>query len=192
MDEIAPEIRHWTAVHPNGWLVSSYWLPSLNVLLDPLQVPDEVDGVEQIVLSNRHHERSAFEAAERFGAVVRAPRAGLHEFADGGPVEPYDFGEPLAGGEITAYQVTELWSDDGALHIPSLGALEIADTVLSDDGRLAFMPDVCFGDRDAEQRSIREGLAQLVDELDFRHLLFAHGPPLVDEGRERLREFAAA
>ena len=64
--------------------------------------------------------------------------------------------------------------------------------MLSDDGRLAFMPDVCFGDRDAEQRSIREGLARLADELDFRHLLLAHGPPLADEGRERLREFAAA
>ena len=188
MDEIAPGIRHWTAVHPNGWRVSSYWLPGLKVLLDPLQVPDEVEQVEQIVLSNRHHKRSAFEAAERFGAVVRAPRA----FTSGGPVEPYDFGEPLAGGEITAYQVTELWPDDGALHIPSLQALEIADTVLSEDGRLAFMPDVCFGDRDAEQGSIREGLARLADELDFRHLLLAHGPPLADEGRERLREFAAA
>jgi hypothetical protein len=188
VQEITPGIRHWTAVHPNGWLVSSYWLPGLKVLLDPLQVPDEVEEVEQIVLSNRHHKRSAFEAAERFGAVVRAPRA----FSSGGPVETYDFGEPLAGGEITAYQVTELWPDDGALHIPSLQALEIADTVLSDDGRLAFMPDVCFGDRDAEQRSIREGLARLADELDFRHLLLAHGPPLAVEGRERLREFAAA
>jgi hypothetical protein len=193
MDEIAPEIKHWTAVHPNiGWVVSSYWLPGLKVLLDPLQVPDEVDDVEQIVLSNRHHKRSAFEAAQRFGAVVRAPRVGLHEFAQDDPVEPYDFGEPLAGGEITAYQVTERWPDDGALHIPSLEALEIADTVLSDDGRLAFMPDVCFGDRDAEQRSIREGVARLVDELEFRHLLLAHGPPIAGEGRERLREFAAA
>jgi hypothetical protein len=188
MVEIAPGISHWTAVHPNGWLVSSYWLPGLKVLLDPLQVPDDVEAVEEIVLSNRHHKRSAFEAAERFGAVVRAPRA----FSSGGPVGFYDFGEPLAGGEITAYQVTELWRDDGALHIPSLEALEIADTVLSDDGRLAFMPDVCFGDRDAEQSSIREGLARLADELDFRHLLLAHGPPIADEGRQRLREFAAA
>ena len=188
MVEIAPGISHWTAVHPNGWLASSYWLPGLKVLLDPLDVPDEVEEVEQIVLSNRHHTRSAFEAAERFGAVVHAPRA----FSSGGQVELYDFGEPLAGGEITAYQVTELWPDDGALHIPSFQALEIADTVLSDEGRLAFMPDVCFGDLETEQHSIREGLARLADELDFRHLLLAHGPPIADAGRERLREFAAA
>ena len=164
MEELTPEIRHWSAVHPDiGWVVSSYWLPSIGVLLDPLEVPDEVEGVEEIVLSNRHHRRSAFEARERFGAVVRVPRLGLHEF-EGDPVEPYDFGEPLVGGAITAHQVTELWPDDGALHIPSLEALAIADTVLSNDGRLEFMPDVCFGDREAEQRSIREGLARLAEQ----------------------------
>ena len=193
MEEITPGIRHWTAVHPKiGWVVSSYWLPGLRVLLDPLKVPDEVDGVDQIVLSNRHHRRSAFEARERFGAVVLVPRVGLHEFAEDDPVEPYDFGEPLAGGAITPYQVTELWPDDGALHMPSLEALAIGDTVLSDGGRLEFMPDECFGDRGAERRSIRAGLARLAEELDFRHLLLAHGPPLRDDGRERLREFAAA
>ena len=192
MEELTPEIRHWSAVHPDiGWVVSSYWLPGIGVLLDPLEVPDEVEGVEEIVLSNRHHRRSAFEARERFGAVVRVPRLGLHEF-EGDPVEPYDFSEPFVGGAITAYQVTELWPDDGALHIPSLEALAIADTVLSNDGRLEFMPDMCFGDREAEQRSIREGLARLAEQLDFRHLLLAHGPPVPDQGRERLREFAAA
>ena len=160
------------------------------MLLDPLAVPEEVEGVEQIVLSNRHHKRDAFEARERFGAVLRVPRAGLQDFADDDPVEPYDFGEPIAGGAITAYQVTELWPDDGALHIPSLDALAIADTVLESDGRLAFMPDFCFGDLPAEQASIRDGLSRLAAELDFSHLLLAHGTPLVGEGRDRLREFA--
>jgi hypothetical protein len=121
---------------------------------------------------------------------VRVPRLGLHEFADDEPVEPYDFGEPLVGGAITPYQVTELWADDGALHIPSLDALAIADTVLNEDDRLQFMPDVCFDDVSAEQQSIRAGLARLADELDFQHLLLAHGAPLVGDGRERLREFA--
>jgi hypothetical protein len=192
MQEITPEIRHWTAVHPNiGWVVSSYWLPGLRVLLDPLEVPEEVADVDEIVLSNRHHRRSAFEARERFGAVVRVPRVGLHEF-EGDPVEPYDFGEALVGGAVTAYQVTELWPDDAALHIPSLEALAIADTVLNENDRLQFMPDVCFDDATAERRSIREGLARLAEELQFTHLLLAHGAPLVGDGRDRLREFAAA
>jgi hypothetical protein len=170
MEELTPEIRHWSAVHPNiGWVVSSYWLPGLAVLLDPLEVPEEVEGVEQIVLSNRHHRRSAFEARERFGAAVRVPRVGLHEF-EGDPVEPYDFGEPLVGGAITPYQVTEL----------------------NEDGRLQWMPDYCFDDITAERESIRAGLARLAEELDFEHLLLAHGEPLAGDGRERLREFPAA
>jgi hypothetical protein len=193
MQELTPEIRQWTAVHPDiGWEVSSYWLPGLRVLLDPLAVPAEVDGIDEIVLTNRHHERESFAARERFGAPIRVPRVGLHEFAEGDPVEPYDFGEPLANGAITPYQVTELWPDDGALHIPSLDALAIADTVLNADDRLQFMPDVCFGDLPAEQRSIRAGLGRLAEELEFTHLLLAHGAPIRDEGRERLREFAAA
>ncbi|MEA2417819.1 MAG: hypothetical protein QOE60_25 [Thermoleophilaceae bacterium] len=193
MQEITPGIHHWTAVHPNiGWVVSSYWLPQLKVLVDPLEVPEEVEGVEEIVLSNRHHKRSAFEARERFGAVLRVPRVGLHEFDESDPVEPYDFGSPLVGGTITPHQVTKLWPDDAALHVPSLEALAIADTVLSNEGRLAFMPDECFDDREVEQGSIRAGLARLADELEFRHLLLAHGTPLIGDGRERLREFAAA
>jgi hypothetical protein len=191
MDEIAPGIRHWTAVHPNiGWRVSSYWLPDLEVLLDPLEVPDEVDGVSHIVLSNRHHKRSAFEARERFGATVHVPRVGLHEFADTDTVEPYEFGSPFIDGAITAHQVTELWPDDGALHIPSLGVLAIADTVLRDDsGALSFMPDMCFDDVEAERASIIAGLTRLASELSFAHLLLAHGDPIANSGNEALAAF---
>jgi hypothetical protein len=184
-------IRHWTATHPNlGIEVSSYWLPDLKVLLDPLAVPDDVEDVDEIVLSNRHHRRDAFEAAERFGAPVRAPKVGLHEFEEGDAVEPYDFGEPLAGGAITAHQVTELWPDDCVLHIPELSALAIADAVIHYADDLQFVPDQYMDDPEAEKRGIREGLGRLADELEFAHLLVAHGTPIPEDGRERLREFA--
>ena len=185
-------IRHWTAKHPRiGMDVSSYWLPDLKVLLDPLEVPGDIDAVDEIVLSNRHHKRGAFEAAERFGAPVRVPRVGLHEFGDGEPVEPYDFEEPFAGGAITAHQVTEYWPDDCALHIPSVSALAIADTVINYAG-IRFVPDDLMGnDPGAEKRDIKETLGRLAEELEFEHLLFAHGPPIPDGGRERLREFCA-
>ena len=120
--------------------VSSYWLPSLRVLLDPLVVPAEIDNVDEIILANRHHLRDALEARERLGATIRAPRAGAHEFDEDDPVEFYDFEVPLAGGAITPYQVTELWPDDSALHIPSLGALSIADTVVNVGGTSSWCP----------------------------------------------------
>jgi hypothetical protein len=192
MQEITPGIRHWSAVHPNlGMEVSSYWLPELRVLLDPLAVPAEVNDIEEIILSNRHHKRDAFEARERFGAALRVPRSGLHDFGEDDPVEPYDYGEPLAGGAITPHLVTDLWPDDGVLHIPPLSALAIADTVVNDDRQLEFVPDRYMGDPTAEKRGIREGLARLADELEFSHLLLAHGPPIPDEGPARLRDFLA-
>jgi hypothetical protein len=192
VQEIAPGIRHWTAKHPkHGLEVSSYWLPDLKVLLDPLAVPDEVEGVEEIVLSNRHHRREAFEAGERFGVPVRVPRVGLHEFDEDDPVEPYDFDQPLAGGGITPYQVTELWPDDCVLHIPTVDALAVADTVMHYGDELALVPDQYMNDPEAESRGIREGLARLSDRLEFRHLLTAHGTPIIGDGRKRLREFAA-
>jgi hypothetical protein len=193
MQEIAPGIQHWTAKHPkHGLSVSSYWLPGLKVLLDPVAVPKEVDGVEEIVLSNRHHSRDMLAARERFGAPIRAPRIGMHEFDDDDPVEPYDFEEPLAGGAITPHQVTELWPDDGVLHIPSLNALAVADTVTHYGDELAFVPDQYMDDPEAERQGIREGLARLAEQLEFEHLLLAHGTPIPVEGRERLRRFAAS
>jgi hypothetical protein len=193
MHEIAPGIRHWTARHPNlGSDVSSYWLPELKVLLDPLAVPEEVDEVDEIVLSNRHHKRDMLAAHERFGAPVRAPRVGMHDFDEGDPVEPYDFEEPLAGGAITPYQVTELWPGDCVLHIPALKALAIADTVVHEGEGLDFVPEQYMDDPDAEKRGIREGLGRLANALEFDHLLVAHGMPIPGRGRERLQEFASA
>jgi hypothetical protein len=82
-------IRHWTAPHPKIKIeVSSYWLPELKVLLDPLAVPGDVEQVDEIVLSNRHHKREAFKAAERFGAPVRVPRVGSTSSATTTPSSP--------------------------------------------------------------------------------------------------------
>jgi hypothetical protein len=191
VQELTPGIRHWSARHPNiGREVSSYWLPDLKVLLDPLAVPDEVEEIDEIILSNRHHRRSAFEARERFDAVLRVPRTGMHDYSPDDAVEPYEYGEPLAGGAITAHLVTELWPDDGVLHMPSLEALEIADTVLHYGAELELVPDNLMGeDPEADREAILSGLARLSAELDFKHLLFAHGTPIVGDGHERLRAF---
>ena len=192
MQELTDGIRHWSTVHPNlDQDVSSYWLPGLRVLLDPLEVPEEVDSVDAIVLSNRHHKRSAFEARERFGCRLLVPGAGRQDFDPGDPVELYEFGEPIGPTEIVAHQVTELWPDDGALHIPSLRALAIADTVVNYGDELELVPDRLMGDAEEERPAILAGLARLAGELDFDHLLVAHGEPIVGDGRERLHAFAA-
>jgi hypothetical protein len=192
MEEIAPGIRHWTARHPKiGMDVSSYWLPDLGVLIDPLAVPDEVSGVETIALTNRHHRRSSLEARERFGASVHVPRSGMQDW-EGDPVEPYEPGDTLAGGAITVHEVGSICPDESALHIPSVSALAVADGVICYGGRLRFVTDDLMDDPENTKRGLREAYARLSEELEFDNLLVAHGEPIAGDAREQLREFATA
>jgi hypothetical protein len=193
MEEIAPGIRHWAARHPSTGLdASSYWLPDAAVLIDPIATPDAVDRVETIVLTNRLHRRDSFAAHERFGVPVRVPRAGMHAYDDGDPVEPYDFGDALAGGAVVAYEVDAICPDEAALHMPSVRGLAVADGVHHYSAELSFFSDGLMDDPEQTKAGLRRAYGRLCGELDFEHLLTAHGTPLVGDGGERLREFGAA
>ena len=198
VQEIAPGIRHWTARHPRiGMEVSSYFLPEQGVLLDPLAPDAELDQLAElgpprfILLTNRHHWRDCEQLAARFGLAVCVPRAGLHEFSDGDPVEPYDVGDVLADGAVTVYEVGSICPDESALHIPAVSALAVADGVVSYDG-LRFVPDNLMDDPEDTKAGLRESYGRLAAELEFDNLLVAHGDPLVGGARESLREFAEA
>jgi glyoxylase-like metal-dependent hydrolase (beta-lactamase superfamily II) len=191
MEEIAPGIQHWKATHPNlGIPVSSYWIPDLRLLLDPIAVPDEVDDVELVLLSCRHHLRDSLEAAERFGASVCAPRTGMHEFPEDTPIRSYDFGDALAGGAVTAHQVGGLSPDETALHIPPVNALSIADGAIRYGDGLAFVPDQYMDDPEQDKADLKRGFGELADQLEFDVLLLAHGEPIRSGGRDALRRFA--
>ena len=190
MDEISSGILHWTAVHPKiGQEVSSYWLPGQRVLLDPITVPDEVNDIDEILLTNRHHLRASLEARKRLGAAIRAPAAGMHEYTEGEPVEPYEFGDTLAGGAVTAYEVGAISPDEAALHIPAVSALAVADGVIN-YGELRFVPDSLMDDPEDTKRGLADAYARLSGELEFDNLLTAHGPPITGDASERLRGFA--
>jgi hypothetical protein len=192
MQEIAPGIQHWTARHPKiGIDVSSYWLPDIGVLIDPLDVPDDVSDIGTILLTNRHHRRSSLEARERFGATVHVPQAGMHDW-EGDPVESYAPGDTLAGGAVTVHEVGSLCPDESALHIPSVSALAVADGVIRYDRQLRFVPDSLMDDPEDTKRGLKDAYARLADELEFDNLLVAHGEPIAGKASEELREFATA
>jgi len=192
MDEIALGIQHWKAPHPNiGVEVSAYWIPDLKLLLDPIAVPDEVEGVEHILLTCRHHLRDSLEAAERFGATVCAPRTGMHAYPDDTPILPYDFSEPLVDGTVRAHQVGGLSPDETALHIRPANALAIADGAIRYGDELHFVPDNLMDDPEQDKADLKRGFSELADQLDFDVLLLAHGSPYPSGGREALRKFAA-
>ena len=193
--EVLPGVLHWTARHPSARLESgSYFLVDEGILIDPIAPPEGLewfDGREigEILLTNRHHTRSAFDLQDRTGVPIRAPQTGMHDLpAD--RVQPYEFGEELRAG-IRPHAISATWPDETALEIPGHRAVAIADGVTNYDG-LGFFADSLLGDDpEAEKQRLREGFAGLAADVDFDHLLFAHGTPIVGDGREQLARFAA-
>ena len=199
MREILPGIHHWTAVHPRiRQPVSSYYVEEAQVLIDPLVPREGLDWFEQrppqqVVLTNRHHYRQSGRFVEAFDCIVRCSEPGLHEFEGGPDVEGFAFGEELAPG-LTAVEVGAICPDETALHIAiGDGAIAIADAVTRPgDGQLAFVPDFLMGDDPGGVKAgLRDSLEGLLD-LPFDSLLFAHGEPLVGDGKRALRSFIAS
>ncbi len=197
MNEILPGLFHWTAVHPRIKIeVSSYYVQPARVLLDPLLPAEGVDWFRargeprHIILSNRHHYRHSDSFAQAFGCTIWCNEAGLHEFTQGEPVQGFKPGDTLPG-EIESHEVAVICPDETALRIPGPeAALALADGIVRDgDGPLTFVPDPLLGEKPEE---IKQGLKQAyarVLELEFDHLLFAHGLPWIGGAKTALRDF---
>jgi len=202
MREILPGVFHWQAVHPKIHIeVSSYWLEDGGVLVDPLVPPDA--GVEwfaaratpptAILLSNRHHYRESARFVEAFGCPVLCNRAGLHEFTHGEDVQGFEIGERLPG-DVLACEVGVICPDETALHLAGKRALVIADGVVrggpqGQSGPLGFVPDSLMDEPQRTKEGLLAAFARLLEELDFEHLLLAHGGPVIGDGRAQLQEF---
>jgi hypothetical protein len=201
MHEVLPGVFHWTARHPKiGAEVSSYWLEGQGVLFDPLVPRDqgldwfaarEVEPTA-ILLSNRHHYRDSTRFVERFGCSVQCNAAGLHEFTDGEPVRGFEIGDILPGG-VVACEVDAICPDETALHVRAKRALVMADAVVrggqhGQGGPLGFVPDSLMDDPPATKRGLLDACERLLAELDFEHLLLAHGGPVIGDGRELLQD----
>ena len=199
MNEIIPGLYHWTAKHPRiGIEVSSYFIQDSGTVLDPMVPPDAGLGwfeggraPQGIALTNRHHDReaAAFCSAFALGPVL-VPESGLHEFEGKSlEVRGYAIGEEIAPG-IVCHEVGAICPDDMALEIRSAGALAIADGLVHYQGDVRFVPDDLMDDPPGTKRGLVASFEQLLD-VDFDTLLFAHGVPLVGNGKKALREFLA-
>jgi hypothetical protein len=201
MREVLPGVFHWTTPHPKIRIeVSSYWLDDGGVAIDPLVPADgslewfgeRATPPAAVLLSNRHHYRDSGRFAEAFGCSVLCNRAGLHEFTHGEVVEGFEPGDRLPGG-VLACEVGGICPDETALYLPGNRAVVLADGVVraGRDGPPGFVPDVLMDDPPATKRALLAALARLMDELDFEHVLLAHGDPLIGDGPARLQELVA-
>jgi glyoxylase-like metal-dependent hydrolase (beta-lactamase superfamily II) len=201
MREVLSGVHHWRAVHPRIHVeVSSYWLKDGGVLIDPLVPPDV--GIEwfglrptsprAIVLSNRHHYRDSARFVEAYGCPVFCNRAGLHEFIRGQEPTGFDIGASLPGG-LLACELDAICPDDTALYLASARAVFLADGVVrggsqAQPGPLGFVPDSLMDEPQRTKEGLLAACARLLEELDFEHLLLAHGGPVIGDGRALLQE----
>jgi glyoxylase-like metal-dependent hydrolase (beta-lactamase superfamily II) len=195
MEEILEGVFHWKALHPKIRIpVGCHFVTPSGTAIDPL-LPDEgiewFEGrdVRLVVLSNRHHLRHAPEVAERFDCPILCHESGMHEFEGGPDVQSFAFGERLAE-EIVALEMDAICPDDTVLRIElGGGALLFADSLINHGG-VGFVPDELIGDEPERVKARIRERCETLGEEDFEHLLFAHGDPLLDVGREALRSIA--
>ena len=188
MDEIAPGLWHWTALRETiGSEVSSYYLTAERVWIDPMLPPERPDWFqpEHAVLTCRHHSRDAW----KLDCSVWVVEQGAHELEGRGEFRTFAWGDDLPGAMV-ACEVGALSPDETALHIPAHRALAIGDGVVRwrDVEGLTFVPDSLMDDPEATRAGLRAAYLRLLDELDFDHLLLAHGEPVVGTASEDLRK----
>lgn len=168
------------------------------VLIDPLlprgeetsfltTLDREVERLERpvaVLLTAPWHARDAASVAERYGAVVWAHpegRARLRFESQSGPLP--DGMETFSPGGLREGEV--------AFYIRPHRALVVAEFFLGTDGGLQVLPSPALRDRVAFEASLQTLLDWPID-----HVLVAHGPPVIGDGRRRiedaLRAFAAS
>ena len=191
MEEIAPGVWHWTALRESiGSEVSSYYLAGERVVIDPMLPAERPEWFrpEHALLTCRHHDRDAWQ----LGCEVWVVAQGAHALAGRGDFRTYEWGDELPGG-VHAHEVDALSPDETALYIPAHRALAVGDGVIrwEADGPLDFVPDRYMDDPERDKAGLRAAYERLLG-LDFDRLLLAHGNPIVDGAKERLRALVEA
>lgn len=196
MQLILPGLWHWTTIHPRHAIeISSYYLAAERVLIDPRVPAEGLDWFERegppaaALLTNRHHYRDAGRFAERFGTRVLCNRLGAYEFRAGEPVEFFGAGEELPGG-VRSIAIGGISPDETALFAPAHRALAVADGLvrMPSDAPLGFVPDMLMDDPPLTRSRLAAAYGRVLD-LDWDHLLLAHGHPVVGGARDALRRF---
>jgi glyoxylase-like metal-dependent hydrolase (beta-lactamase superfamily II) len=160
------------------------------VLIDPLvddwtrldELVADAGGCAGVIRTLHWHQRTIAEVSRRYGAEVWAKPP-----PEGTPERPYD--HPLNDGDelfdgLRAIDVER--ADEVALWLPDQAALVFGDAMLRRaSGELRVCPDSWLQPEGgpARLRAILGGLT----ELPVEHVLVAHGPLVLGDGRESLR-----
>jgi hypothetical protein len=190
LEEVSPGLFHWRIQNSRiGGAISSSHAVEVDgrsVFVDPVPLSEaslaSLPLPTAILVTARCHQRSAWRYRAELGATVWLPEDALP--ADEGPDERYADGDLLPGGLRAVRTPGPEWPHYCFLLEREPGVLFCSDLIANDgDDRLHFVPPEYHEDPAATRRSLERLL-----ELPFATLCLAHGTPLLDDPKARVRE----
>ncbi len=197
MREFLPGVLSWSWFsEPHGYDFNGTLLLNAggNLCVDPVDPSEAVldrlamEGVAQILITNRNHTRAANRVRERTGARVAIHRADAAYARDQGTVIDAELEVGQHVGAFTVVGVPGKSPGEIAFHDPARRLLVVGDAVIGNPpGRLSLLRERVMDDPARLRASVRSLL-----ELDFDALMVGDGVPIREGGRERLRELVAS
>ncbi len=165
-----------------------------NLCVDPVE-PDAAtldrlakEGVAHILITNRNHVRAANAVRGRTGARVAIHAADAAYARQQGALIDAELAAGERVGPFRIVGVPGKSPGEVALHDPERRLLILGDAAIGNPpGRLSLLPDRAMDD----PAQLRSSLRRLL-ELDFDAVLVGDGSPILEGGRDRLRELVAA
>lgn len=153
------------------------------VLLDPIQLSDEgqaeletLGQISAIIVTNHNHSRAAGAFAQRYRAEIFA--GGESEFQRRNPLN-----DATSVKGLSAFSVDGAAAGEFVFHDARAGG-----TLFAGDALINFEPygfALLPAKYCTNQKQMIESLQRLLD-LAFSRIFFAHGNPIIMEGRDRL------
>jgi glyoxylase-like metal-dependent hydrolase (beta-lactamase superfamily II) len=193
LETVVPGVFHWRIENDRiGGATSASHAVRTDagdtVVIDPVQLIDDaleaLTPVSAIILTAATHQRSAWRYRKRFGAPVYLP-AGSRA-TDEEPDAHYTEGDLLPGGLEAVHVPGPEDPHYALLRRADPAILFCPDLVMVERGELVFVPGEFHENPNETRRSVERLL-----ELQFDVLCLDHGPPLVDNPKESLRELLA-
>jgi len=197
METIAGDILSWSWFsEPHGYTFNSFLIPSAdgNICIDPVELSEEGlaelarSDVSRILLSNRNHVRACNQVRARTGArTFIHPDDAAYARGQGAELD----GELRVGervGPLVVVGVPGKSPGEVAFHWLERRILIVGDAVVGNPpGRGGLLHEKVIDDIARLRQSVAELLA-----LDFEVLLLCDGTPILQGGKERLKELVAA
>jgi len=195
--EFLPGVLSWSWFsEPHGYDFNGTLLLNAegNLCVDPVDPSEEVldrlavEGVAQILITNRNHTRAANRVRERTGARIAIHPADAAYARDQGTAIDAELEVGARAGPFSVVGVPGKSPGEIAFHDPERGLLVVGDAVIGNPpGRLS-LPHERVTDDPAR---LRASVPPLL-ELDLDALMVGDGVPIREGGRERLRELVAS